>query len=184
MTVSEALPLRRYMARTIAAAAVIFGLGLAYAAYQARQGGDEIAPFIPTHAVTHEVAANNQQGQATSYDEQLAQTNHRMGFAQAYADKLKTDPGAWSDLAGFYLGRARLTGSFDDYAKAGQLYEKAFSVAKPGYGPHLDRAIYHFTVHQLRAIEPDLRAVDHYALPDLGGVATVQGLREIGRAHV
>ena len=177
MTVSEALPLRRYMARTIAAAVVIFGLGLAYAAYQARQGDDEIAPFIPTHAVTHEVAANNQQGLATSYDEQLAQTNHKMVFVKAYAERLKTDTGAWADLANLYLGRGRLTGSFEDYAMAGQLYDKAFSVAKPLYGPHLDRAIFNFTVHRLNAVEPDLQAVDHYALPDPGPTATVQGLR-------
>ena len=76
-----------------------------------------------------------------------------------------------------YLSRARLTGSFDDYAKAGQLYDKAFSVARPGYGPHLDRAIYNFTIHRLGALEPDLRAVEHYAVPDDGATATVLGLR-------
>ena len=55
---------------------------------------DDIAPFVPTHAVTHDVAAANQQGQPTSYGEQLAALNHNMGYAQAYADKLETDPGA------------------------------------------------------------------------------------------
>jgi tetratricopeptide (TPR) repeat protein len=177
VTVSEAIPLRRYAGRTLAAAGIIFCLGLAYAAYQARQGEDEIAPFIPTHAVTHEVAAANQQGQPTSYAEQLAATNHKMGYAQAYADRLGTDVGAWSDLANLYLGRARLTGSFDDYAMAGKLYDKAFSVAKPRYGPHLDRAIFNFTVHRLNLVEPDLVAVDHYAVPEPGPTATVQGLR-------
>ncbi len=177
MTATEAVPLSRYATRAILAGAFILGLGAAYALYEARQDPDEIAPFLPTHAVTHEVAAANQQGLATSYAEQLAQTNHKMIYVQAYADRLKTDPGAYADLANLYLGRARLTGSFDDYATAGTLYAKAFAVAKPGYGPHLDRAIYNFTIHRLKAVEPDLEAVDHYAVPEPGPTATVQGLR-------
>jgi tetratricopeptide (TPR) repeat protein len=178
VTVSEAIPLRRYAARAMAAGLAIVALGVGYAGYQAwRNTDDDIAPFTPTHAVTHDVAAANQQGLPTTYDEQLAATNHRMAYAQAYADRLGVDWGAWGDLANLYLGRARQTGSFDDYAKAGQLYDKAFAVAQPGYGPHLDRAIYNFTVHRLNAVEPDLRAVDHYAIPEPGTTATVQGLR-------
>lgn len=177
MSAIQALPLRRYATRAILAGAFVIGLGVAYALYEARPNPDEIAPFTPTHAVTHDVAAANQQGLPTSYAEQLAVTNHKMGYVQAYAERLKTDAGAYADLANLYLGRARLTGSFDDYAMAGKLYDQAFAVAKPGFGPHLDRAIYNFTIHRLPAVEPDLKAVDRYAIAEPGPTATVQGLR-------
>lgn len=177
MTATDAIPPGRLAVRAAVAGLVILALGVAYAVFEARRGDDDIAPFVPTHAVTHDVAAANQQGMATSYGEQLAQIDHKMIYVQKYADELGTDWGAWGDLANLYLGRARLTGSFDDYATAGKLYDKAFAVAKPGYGPHLDRAVYNFTIHRLSAVEPDLEAVDHYAVPDPGQTATVQGLR-------
>ena len=182
MTATDAIPPGRFTLRTILirgalAALVIIVLALAWAAFQMRRSGGDIAPFTPTHAVTHDVAAANQQGLPTTYGEQLAFMDHGMVYARKRVADQPTDWGAYGDMANLYLGRARLTGSFDDYATAGQLYDKAFAVAAPGHGPYLDRAIYNFTVHRLGAMEPDLHVIDHYAVPDDGITATGEGLR-------
>ena len=177
MTATQALPLSRYVVRTALAGLVIVGLGLAYAVFETRRGDDDIAPFVPTHAVTHDVAAANQQGVPTTYGEQLTVLNHSLGYAQRAAEAHPADWGMADELANLYLARARLTGSFDDYALAGRLYDQSFKVAAPGHGPHLDRAVYNFTIHRLNAVEPDLRMVDHYAVPDLDVTGIALGLR-------
>ena len=179
MTATDAsrIPLNRLAVRAVFVTLFVVALGFAYWKFYVHPAADDIAPFVPTHAVTHDVAAANQQGQPTSYGEQLAALNHNMGYAEQYAAKLGKDWGADDAVANMYLSRARLSGSFDDYAKAGQLYDKAFAEARPGDGPHLDHAIYNFAIHRLGAMEPDLRAVEHEAIPDGGALATAEGLR-------
>ena len=177
MTATEVTPLSRLAIRGALAGLVLAAMGLAYAAFEAPRGADDIAPFTPTHAVTHEVAAANQQGVPTTYVEQLTYFNHEMAFEQKAVDAHPADWGMIEELANIYLARARLTGSFDDYAKAGTLFDEAAATAPAGHGPHLNRAVYNFTVHRLGAVEPDLRAVDRYAIPDNAETATVIGLR-------
>jgi tetratricopeptide (TPR) repeat protein len=177
VTATDVTPLSRLAIRGAFAGLVLIAIGLAYAAFEVRRGGGDIAPFVPTHAVTHEAAAASQQGVPTTADEQLSALNHDMAFEQKAVDAHPADWGMIDELANLYLARARLTGSFDDYAMAGTLYDKAFAVAPAGRGPHLDRAMYNFTVHRLGAVETDLRAVDHYAVPDTAETATVIGLR-------
>lgn len=177
MTVTDSPPPSRYLVRGGLAALVVVGLAVAWAIFEARRGDEGIAPFTPTRAFTQREAAANQQGMPTSYGEQLSAVDRVMAFAAKRADQDPTNWSAWADLANHYLGRARLTGSFDDYAQAGALYDKAFAVAPRGHGPHLDRAVYNFTVHRLDAMAPDLDAVDRYAVPDEGAAATVLGLR-------
>ncbi len=177
VTGKDARPLRRLAIRGTLAGLIILTLAGAYALFETRRRDVDIAPFLRTHAVTHSVAAANQQGQATTYDEQLAQINRTLDFALARARTSASDWHAQSGLATLYLGRARLTGSFDDYATAGRLFDRAFALAPAGHGPWLDRAVWNFSVHRLNAMDADLRAVEHYAVPDDGATATVLGLR-------
>ncbi len=68
-------------------------------------------------------------------------------------------------LAGTYLARAQLTGSYDDYAAAGRALDAAFKIAIKGSGPHLMRASLDFSMHRLAGAESQLDAVDRYVVP-------------------
>ena len=77
-------------------------------------------------------------------------------------------PGDWlgrSRLAGGLMARARLTGSYDDYARAEQVLADAMAVAPVGGGPLLNRSSLHFSLHRLPAAAADLEAAA--ALPPL-----------------
>jgi tetratricopeptide (TPR) repeat protein len=68
-------------------------------------------------------------------------------------------------LAGSYLARAQLTGSYDDYAAAARALDDGFKVAVKGSGPHLMRASLDFSMHRLAGAESQLDAVDRYVVP-------------------
>lgn len=68
-------------------------------------------------------------------------------------------------LAGGYMERQRLTGDWADFARAEDALERAFERAPEGAGPFLMRAQLHYTLHRLDAIEPDLVAVEGFAVP-------------------
>ncbi|MBV9840003.1 MAG: hypothetical protein JOY99_00455 [Sphingomonadaceae bacterium] len=130
----------------------------------------------PAPALGHLAAAAQQQGEPTSAAESRAAIDHDLAIVRQRAQGSVS----WMDRAAvgdLYLARARLTGSFDDYAAAGRAYDDAFTVAAPGTGPHLERAGWNFAVHRLGAMTSDLAAVDHYAIPDAGQQATVLGMR-------
>jgi tetratricopeptide (TPR) repeat protein len=59
-------------------------------------------------------------------------------------------------LAGLYLRRARLSGDYDDYAKAEQALVEAFERAPEGAGPVLTRAGLNLSMHRLDRVEADL----------------------------
>jgi tetratricopeptide (TPR) repeat protein len=89
------------------------------------------------------------------------------GLAAAKA-RVAEHPGEWVFLEGLsrrWSTRARLTGSFDDYAAAQAALDQAFALAPPGAGPHLTQAALHFTLHRLDAAERTLDAIDRYAVP-------------------
>ncbi len=73
----------------------------------------------------------------------------------------------WESLARATLQRARLTGSFDDFAAARDAADHAFAVAAPGTGPHLVRAGISMAIHRLSDAETDCNAIDRYAIPDV-----------------
>ena len=144
----------------------------------ARLGGQAPWPsrLAPPAAFTHDEAARRQQGVPTTAAEARAAIEHDLAIAQGRA----AGSGEWSDHAAvgdLLLARARLTGSFADYAAAGRAYDAAFTRAAPGTGPHLERAGWNFAVHRLAAVAPDLAAVEHYAVPDDAMVAAAIGLR-------
>lgn len=68
-------------------------------------------------------------------------------------------------LANAYIARARLTGSFDDYATAQMALDSGFASAPTGAGPHLTQAVLAFSLHRLARAEAMLDAIDHYAIP-------------------
>jgi tetratricopeptide (TPR) repeat protein len=132
-------------------------------------------PQLP--AMGHAEAAARQQGQPTTASESLAAIDHDLIIAQARAAAPSPGWGDESAVGDLLVARARLTGSFDDYAAAGRAFDSAFALAPNGSGPHLERAGWNFAVHRLAAIEPDLVAVDNYAIPDDGMVVAMTGLR-------
>lgn len=68
-------------------------------------------------------------------------------------------------LANAAIDRARLTGSFDDYAEAQQALDRAFVEAPAGSGPHMTQAALDFSLHRLARAEAMLNAIDRYAVP-------------------
>ncbi|WP_353217272.1 hypothetical protein, partial [Sandarakinorhabdus sp.] len=82
-------------------------------------------------------------------------------------------------LAGQYLMRAQLTGSYDDYANAQRALKAAFKVAVPKSGPHMMHAKLDFSMHRLADAETMLAAMDQYfmkpAPPQQAEMAAMRG---------
>jgi len=84
------------------------------------------------------------------------------------AELQRAAPGEWlveERLAHALMARARLTGSWSDYAAAQQALDRGFANAPPGAGPHLTQAALAFAMHRLDAAAASLDAIDHYAVP-------------------
>jgi tetratricopeptide (TPR) repeat protein len=58
--------------------------------------------------------------------------------------------------AGVLMQRARLTGRYDDYARAEAAVDSAFDASPEGAGPFLTRASLNYTLHRLDRVEADL----------------------------
>lgn len=90
-------------------------------------------------------------------------------------------PGEWlvqEQYARALLARGRLSGSFDDYAMAQQVLDRALSDAPAGAGPHLALANLHLLMHRLAGAEAMLGAIGRYAVPpDAGEQAEIAGMR-------
>lgn len=130
----------------------------------------------PIPALDHADASARQQGVPTDADQARAAIDHDLPIARRRA---ATSP-TWDDhsaVGDLLMARARLTGSFDDFAAAGTAYEEAFRFAPAGAGPHLERASWNFAVHRLNRVAPDLAAVDRDVVPDDAIVAAALGLR-------
>ncbi len=111
------------------------------------------------------------------HSEELARIDAEIAAVQRRVD---ADPKGWvvlDRLAGLHLGRARLSGSYDDYAKAEAAVERAFTIAGAGAGPHLTRIALNFTLHRLDRVAADLERVEHYAVKT---PADRRALRELG----
>jgi tetratricopeptide (TPR) repeat protein len=69
------------------------------------------------------------------------------------------EPGMWMPLdwiAGFHLERARLSGDYDDYARAEDALARAFALAPAKAGPVSTRARLNFSLHRLPQVDEDL----------------------------
>jgi predicted negative regulator of RcsB-dependent stress response len=104
-------------------------------------------------------------GAPLGYDQALARLDRRIPGDRQLATTYTGEWLRWERLAYSELARARLTGSFDDYAGAQDALDRAFAAAGPGDGPHLTQAVVDFSLHRLGAAETMLDRIDHYAVP-------------------
>jgi tetratricopeptide (TPR) repeat protein len=115
--------------------------------------------------------------EATAFEGELAAIDEEIAKAEARALE---QPGSWAALekiANLWLRRARLSGNYDDYAKAEDALDRAFERAAEGSGPLLTRAALNFTLHRLDAVDPDLDAVANRPLLDDITRAVVESMR-------
>lgn len=104
-------------------------------------------------------------GTASSYDQALARLD--LEVRSDSADVL-TRRGEWlfeEALARALIGRAKLTGNYEDFAAAQGAIDRAFASAPDGTGPHLTAAMLAFSLHRLDETERLLDAIDNYAVP-------------------
>ena len=96
-------------------------------------------------------------------------------------DRVQARPQDWINQESYaraLLGRARLTGSFDDLHQALAAVTKGKAEAIAGSGPLLTDAVANFTVHRLAPIERDLAVFEASAVPiDKGDRAEAEALR-------
>ena len=153
----------------------VLAVSLAVLARDGQTTALSIARRIPAAALGHAAAAAEQQGQPTNALQARAAIDR--AIARARDGSPKPDWGDQTALGDLLLARARLTGSFEDYGAAGRAFDAAFRAAPPGVGPHLERAGLNLAIHRLAAVEPDLVAIDHYAIPDDADLAAVMLMR-------
>jgi tetratricopeptide (TPR) repeat protein len=104
-------------------------------------------------------------GAPRSYDDALRRADADVEGAESLAQGRSDEWLIEERLANAYVARARLTGSFDDYAAAQKVLDRAFATTPPGVGPHLAQAMLDFTLHRLSRAEPMIAAIEHYAIP-------------------
>ncbi|WP_373489226.1 tetratricopeptide repeat protein [Blastomonas sp.] len=140
----------------------------------ARIGTDDNAPNVHVW----EDSPFSGRGPPRSYSEALERAGLAVANAAAAAEA-GADQWLMHEIhAGELLGRAQMSGSYDDYAAAERALDAAFKVAVPGSGPHMMRASLEFSMHRLARAEAQLAATDAYAVPpDPGDRAEIAAMR-------
>ncbi len=111
------------------------------------------------------------------FNAELARIDLELERVEARAE---VQVGSWLVLekaATLYMARARLSGSFDDYAAAQARLDRAFARAPEGSGPLLTRAALNFTLHRLDRVEADLDRVEGRLVLNDPTRARIEGLR-------
>ncbi len=169
-----AAPARRALTALAALAAV--GIGFGWLTHRPVPE-PALRGSLESTARSHKEAAESQNAYPTTHAEALAKID---AFLDTDLKRVGPMGGGWlgyATIAGDYLERARLTGSFDDYAKAAEAFRTSFAVGQ-GFGQHLEHAAYNLAIHRLDAVEPDLQRIEHYAMkPDDGTRAAILGIR-------
>lgn len=88
----------------------------------------------------------------------------RLDAEEALARRRANDWLQWETVSRLAVERARSSGDYRDYARAEQALTRAFAVAPEGSGPLLSRARLNYTLHRLARVEPDLAAVERWAV--------------------
>lgn len=114
---------------------------------------------------------------ATAFERELAAIDEEIGKAEERASKQPSSWLALEKVANLWLRRARMSGSYDDYAKAEDALDRAFERAPEGSGPLLTRAALNFTLHRLDAVDPDLDKVAERLLLDNITRAVIESMR-------
>jgi tetratricopeptide (TPR) repeat protein len=103
-------------------------------------------------------------GAPRSYDEAIRKADMTI---EGDEDIARGRDGEWlieERLANAFFARARLTGSFDDYAAAQKALDQAFATAPKGVGPHLTQAMLDFSMHRLSAAEAMITQIEYYVI--------------------
>jgi tetratricopeptide (TPR) repeat protein len=114
---------------------------------------------------------------AEGYARELAEVSASVRWCDAEAARKQGSALAQTRAASARLERARLTGSYEDYAEADRRVSTAFAAAPPGAGPVMDRARLSFTLHRFDRIEADLATAERAILIDDPSRAEILGLR-------
>ena len=114
-------------------------------------------------------------GAPLTYDQALSRADGLIAGAQSLAASRGREWLVQERLASALIDRARLTGSFDDYAAGQQALDRAFASAPPGSGPHMTQAALDFSLHRLAGAEAMLDAIDRYRVPADGVVRIEAG---------
>lgn len=140
----------------------------------ARINNDDAAPQV----YAWEDSPYSGGGPPRSYPEAMKRAKVAIANASAAAG---ANPDQWlmhEIHASELLGRAQISGSYDDYAAAQRALDTAFKVAVKGSGPHLMQASLDFAMHRLARAEAQLAAIDAYAVPpDPGDRAEIAAMR-------
>jgi len=123
---------------------------------------DQAMPLLTKLRAHREPVATS--GAPRSYDEAIRKADLTIEGDEEIA---RGRSGEWlieERLANAYFARARLTGSFDDYAAAQRALDQAFATAPKGVGPHLTQAMLDFSLHRLSAAGAMIDAIDHYVI--------------------
>jgi tetratricopeptide (TPR) repeat protein len=146
----------------IAAIAVVFLAGRLFAPGQYFPGPPDRTPTT---------------GSPQSYDAALSRIDAIIDGSRVDAAQHRDEWLVQEKLASDLMGRAHLTGSFDDYAEAQRALDQGFAYAAPGTGPHFAQAGLDFTMHRLARTEKMVDAISHYAIPDRGEQAEAAQIR-------
>jgi len=93
---------------------------------------------------------------APTFEAQLATLDRRIEGSTKSAELNGTSSLAYGRVASLYLARARLSGDYDDYAKAEEMLDVAFTKGPKNFGPFMVRARLNYTLHRLDRIDPDV----------------------------
>ncbi len=93
---------------------------------------------------------------APTFDAQLAAIDRAIEGHTLVAERNGRSSSAFGRVAQLYLGRARLSGDYDDYAKAESFITRGFETGPEGFGPFMARARLNYTIHRLDRVDEDL----------------------------
>ena len=130
------------------------------------------APIAPASA-----SAGVPSAPQTAYEAHLEKLDERIAGLETRAGERTDDWLHLDELTRALLERAKLTGDFADYARAEEALAKAMERAPKGGGPLLTRASLNYTLHRLDRVEPDLAAVERFAVVSPNERRAVRSLR-------
>ena len=90
-----------------------------------------------------------------TFEAELAYVDRRIEGHTKVAERNGRSPLGYGRVAELYLARARLSGDYDDYAKAEEFIAKGFEVGTSGFGPFWTRARLNYTLHRLDRVDED-----------------------------
>lgn len=121
--------------------------------------------------------------EAAREDSPLAQLDVRIAAYRARAEARDDDWLDWEFVAIYAIDRARITGSFEDWAVADRAVESAFAVAIPGTGPFLTRANLNGSMHRIDRVEPDLQMAERSVLMSRADRLAILSMRADARYY-